>query len=128
MVLGIMSACEGKKTDAKNLEGRWTIVEVSGDSVKTTNQAFMEFNLSEMKLHGNAGCNTFNSSITLDKDDISKIRIAPGMSTMMACPDLDTENKILKAIESVDYVKTNNKANEMLLTDKAGKVLFVLRK
>ncbi|MCD8041778.1 MAG: META domain-containing protein [Tannerellaceae bacterium] len=128
LICGLFTACEGEKTDAKKLEGRWTISEVTGDKVTTERPAFMEFNMQEMRLHGNAGCNTFNSGITLDPKDVSKIKLNQAVTTMMACPDMDTENKILKAIESVDEVKTNKKANEMLLTDKVGKVLFVLTK
>ncbi|MCD7935302.1 MAG: META domain-containing protein [Tannerellaceae bacterium] len=121
-------SCAGEKTDARNLQGRWTISEVDGDKVTTDRPAFMEFNMTDMRLHGNAGCNTFNSNIRLDDKDASKISINPAVSTMMACPDMDTENKILKAIESVSEVKKDKDSNKMLLTNSVGKTLFVLTK
>jgi len=38
----------------------------------------MDFNMAEKKLHGNTGCNLFNTTITLDPEDVSSITIAPG--------------------------------------------------
>ncbi|MCC8153202.1 MAG: META domain-containing protein [Tannerellaceae bacterium] len=128
VLLGLLAACSEEKTDAKNLTGRWTIAEVDGDKVTTERTAFIEFNMGDMRVHGNAGCNTFNGGIKLDKDDNSKISITQPVTTMMACPDMDTENKILKALDSVDKVKKSKNANELLLTNSVGKVLFVLTK
>lgn len=50
------------------------------------------------------------------------------MTTMMACPDMDTETKILQSFESVKGVKAGANANEAQLVDGEGNVVFLLKK
>jgi hypothetical protein len=47
---------------------------------------------------------------------------------MMACPDMETEDAILKAMGDVKGVKAGQSENEMLLVDTDGNVLMVLSK
>lgn len=122
-------SCSNSKTNVQQLEGKWNITEVNGEAISTQeNTPFMEFNMAEKKIHGNAGCNIFNTSIETDANDISALKIAQGMSTMMACPDMETESKILQAMTTVRAVKAGTDANQMLLVDEAGKTVFVLSK
>ena len=88
----------------------------------------MEFDMKDNKVHGNAGCNIFNSTVVLDDQDISSITINPAATTMMACPDMETEDAILKAMGNVKGVKAGQSENEMLLVDADGNVLMVLSK
>lgn len=122
-------SCSNSKTNVQQLEGKWNITEVNGEAISTQeNTPFMEFNMAEKKIHGNAGCNIFNTSLETDDNDISALKIAQGMSTMMACPDMETESKILQAMTTVRAVKAGTDANQMLLVDEAGKTVFVLSK
>ena len=125
---GSLFACSGSKTDAKQLEGKWNVLEVKGEKVQAENTPFMEFDMKENKLHGNAGCNIFNTSVTLDGKDVSSITIAQGATTMMACPDMDLETKILQSLTAVRAVKAGSNADEMQLVDAEGNVLMVLEK
>lgn len=128
MVLGMMIACSEVKVDAKKLEGKWNVVEVKGEKILKEGLPSMEFDMTQNKLHGNAGCNIFNTTVTLDPNDVSAITIAPGATTMMACPDMATEDAILQAIVIVDAVKAGSTENEMQLVDMDGNVLLVLSK
>lgn len=128
MVLGMMISCSEAKTDAKKLEGKWNVVEVKGEKILKEGLPYMEFDMAQNKLHGNAGCNMFNSSFTLDDKDISSITIAPGAATMMACPDMATEDAIMQAMGNVKAVKAGSSENEMVLVDQDGNVLLVLSK
>lgn len=122
-------SCSNSKTNVQQLEGKWNITEVNGEAISTQeNTPFMEFNMAEKKIHGNAGCNIFNTNLETDANDISALKIAQGMSTMMACPDMETESKILQAMTTVRAVKAGTDANQMLLVDEAGKTVFVLSK
>jgi len=122
-------SCSNSKTNVQQLEGKWNITEVNGEAISTQeNTPFMEFNMAEKKIHGNAGCNIFNTSLETDANDISALKIAQGMSTMMACPNMETESKILQAMTTVRAVKAGTDANQMLLVDEAGKTVFVLSK
>ena len=128
MVLGMMISCSEAKTDAKKLEGKWNVVEVKGEKILKEGLPYMEFDMAQNKLHGNAGCNMFNTTITLDANDVSSITIAPGAATMMACPDMATEDAIMKAMGDVKAVKAGNSEREMALVDQDGNVLLVLSK
>ena len=128
MVLGMMISCSEAKTDAKKLEGKWNVVEVKGEKILKEGLPYMEFDMAQNKLHGNAGCNMFTTTITLDANDVSSITIAPGAATMMACPDMATEDAIMKAMGDVKAVKAGNSESEMALVDQDGNVLLVLSK
>lgn len=128
MVLGMMISCSEAKTDAKKLEGKWNVVEVKGEKILKEGLPYMEFDMAQNKLHGNAGCNMFNTTITLDANDVSSITIAPGAATMMACPDMAMEDAIMKAMGDVKAVKAGNSESEMTLVDQDGNVLLVLSK
>lgn len=128
MVMGMMISCSDAKTDAKKLEGKWNVVEVKGEKIAKEGLPYMEFDMEQNKLHGNGGCNIFNTSVTLDSDDVSSITIAPAAATMMACPDMSTEDAIFRAMGDVKAVKAGRSENEMMLVDGAGNVLLVLSK
>ena len=119
--VGMMFSCSDVKTDVKKLEGKWNVVEVKGEKV-------LEEGLPQKKLHGNTGCNLFNTTITLDPEDVSSITIAPGATTMMACPNMDLETSVLQSMDQVRSVKAGKDENEMLLVDQDGNVLLVLER
>lgn len=128
VLLGLLFSCSEAKTDAKKLEGKWNIIEVKGEKILKEGMPQMNFDMSDNKLHGNAGCNIFNTTVTLDDNDVSAITIAPAATTMMACPDMETEDAILQAMGEVKAVKAGQNDNEMLLVDGSGNVLLVLSK
>lgn len=126
--VGTMLSCAEAKTDAKKLEGKWNIVEVKGEKILKEGLPEMEFDMADNKLHGNAGCNIFNTTVTLDDQNVSSIKINPAATTMMACPDMETEGAILQAMDQVKEVKAGQSESEMLLVDENGNVLLVLSK
>lgn len=126
--MGTMFACSEVKTDVKKLDGKWNIMEVKGEKVLEAGLPQMDFDMAENKVHGNVGCNIFNTTVTLDPNDVSAITIAPAATTMMACPNMEQEDAILKAMLDVATVKAGQSENEMLLVDKDGNVLLVLSK
>lgn len=126
--IGMIFACSDAKTDAKKLEGKWNVVEVKGEKLMEEGLPQMNFNMAENKLHGNTGCNIFNTTVNLDSNDVSSITINPAATTMMACPNMDVEGKVLQAMEEVKGVKNGKNENEMCLVDQNGNVLFVLQK
>lgn len=128
MCIGMIFACSDAKTDAKKLEGKWNVVEVKGEKLMEEGLPQMNFNMAENKLHGNTGCNIFNTTVNLDSSDVSFLTINPAATTMMACPNMDVEGKVLQAMEEVKGVKAGKNDNEMCLVDQNGNVLFVLQK
>lgn len=65
--VGMLFSCSEVKTDAKKLEGKWNIVEVKGEKILKEGLPNMEFDMKDNKVHGNAGCNIFNSTVVLER-------------------------------------------------------------
>ena len=134
--------CRGRQVENKKLSdavgrisGKYVMIYppgvpilVPGEKILKEGLPNMEFDMKDNKVHGNAGCNIFNSTVVLDDQDISSITINPAATTMMACPDMETEDAILKAMGDVKGVKAGQSENEMLLVDADGNVLMVLSK
>lgn len=86
-----------------DLAGKWMIGEVAGEAVPEgmENQPFIEFNISEKRLHGNAGCNIINGDVQADDANPSAVSFPQVVSTMMACPDMAVESRVLEALNAV---------------------------
>lgn len=94
-----------KEADVKLsvLNGEWKIVDVNGEAIPTgmEKQPFIAFDVKEKRIHGNAGCNLMNGGFEINADNAKSISF-PGLAcTMMACPDMEVEGKILKALNDV---------------------------
>lgn len=128
--VALMIACDsGKRVTAEELIGRWSIVEVGGEAVKTET-AFLEFvkEGKTLRLHGNAGCNLMNTEMIIDEKKPAALSFSVPRVTMMACPDLETESKILNAFEHVTQVKSDKTETRLHLADKEGKSMLTLEK
>ena len=86
-----------------DLSGKWIISEAGGQSIPEgmEKQPFIEFNLSEKRIHGNAGCNLINGGFVADNENSSAISFPQLISTMMACPDMEVEGRVMKALNEV---------------------------
>ncbi len=79
-----------------------------------------ELNLKDMRFSGHAGCNNLSSKIDLKGNKIKFGNIA---ATMMACPDMKVERKVIDAInmKSFDY---NIKNMKLTLENNSVKMIF----
>lgn len=111
------------------LEGRWNIVEAAGEAVPQNmeNQPFLELDIAGKKLHGNAGCNVINGGFQTEEGNVASISFPNLISTMMACPNMDVEGRVTKALGAV---KTFGKlaSGDMGLYDADGTLVMVLKK
>ena len=94
-----------KAADVKvaDLKGEWNITEVNGEAVPAgmEKQPFIAFDVKKKTIHGNAGCNLINGGFETSTSNAKSISFPGVASTMMACPDMETEGKVLKAINEV---------------------------
>jgi heat shock protein HslJ len=88
------SLFEGKRWNLIELKGKPIVVEENGKI------AFMEFHTHESRIVGNTGCNNFFGQYQLL--DMNRIRFGKIGATLMACPDLTTEESLLIALEDAD--------------------------
>lgn len=85
------------------LEGEWQVTEAGGVSIpaglSTPNkQPYIVFDTAKKSIHGNAGCNIINGGFTIDEKNPDAIAFPAVAATMMACPDMDIERKVMTAI------------------------------
>lgn len=96
---------EKKEADVKLsvLNGEWKIKEVNGEAVPSgmEKQPFIAFDVKKKSIHGNAGCNLINGGFETKTTNARSISFPGAASTMMACPDMETESKIMKALNEV---------------------------
>ena len=58
-------------------------------------------NIAEKKVYGNTGCNVINGVFVTDENNATAISFPNLLSTMMACPDMEVERRITKALSEV---------------------------
>lgn len=110
------------------LQGEWLIKTVDGAPVgKSENVPFIGFNIEEKQVYGNAGCNSINGMLKTDEKDPVAIDLGQLATTMMMCPDMETETAILKALNTVKTFKVLSK-DEIAFYDAAGKEVMTLEK
>ncbi|MBE9600464.1 META domain-containing protein [Pedobacter sp. MC2016-24] len=95
---------------SKALNGTWELDYISGpriafDGLYPNKKPTIIFDLSATKANGNSGCNNYNTTFTIDGNNI---RFADPMSTKMACEGIGeaTFFKTLKTISKYDVSGT----------------------
>lgn len=112
-----------------SLNGEWKIVEIDGKAIgKTESQPFIGFDINESRIYGNAGCNNINGGFEQVKNQ--PLSLLPGqiVSTMMACPDLSTEDAVLAALNQVKSFRFVGKEKAELLGAAGNPLLGLIRK
>lgn len=132
----VLGACAtqkvSKNTNPSDLAGEWNIMSVSGQPVKTTEKTpFIGFNTAEKRIFGNSGCNLMNGSYQLNDKQAGQISFGRMASTMMMCPDMDTESKVLKAVEGVKAYSIETRKDKAAILnfyDTKGDLIMTLEK
>lgn len=127
--IALCSCSATKTTDtAVDLNGEWDIVTVDGNAVDTTKTEFrptLGFDTAKNNVFGCAGCNSINGKAKVDaaKQTITFSEIG---TTLMLCANMEYEQQILKALESVKGYKAGKGCVE--LTNGSGKAVLQLKK
>lgn len=90
---GVNSEIENKK---------WILVELDGQPIEDPekNPAYFVMDSVEKKINGQLGCNSFFGTYKIEKNQ--KISFSEMGTTMMACPDMNTEDYLKKAFHETD--------------------------
>lgn len=106
-------SCQTQKTAQKpttDITGKtWKLTELNGQPIKLKNpksNPYFKLDMNGMRYEGNAGCNGLGGTFEI-KQDVMRIKFNQGMSTMMACEDLEIENQFTKAILAADNYSVN---------------------
>ena len=86
------------------LNKKWNLVELNGkkfDANQTTKkEGFIMFNSAENRYVASAGCNTMSGSFKVDS--FNHLELGQGMSTMMACENMEIEQKLGQVLQTAD--------------------------
>lgn len=127
--IALCSCSATKTTDAAvDLNGEWDIVTVDGtavDTTKTESRPILGFDTAKNTIYGCASCNSINGTAHVDAAK-KTIKLSQVGTTMMLCANMEYEQKILKALESVKGYKAGKGSVE--LTNGSGKAVLQLKK
>ena len=117
MLVAFMASCMSKPTPlpapvkgSNDITGKtWKLTEIMGQPIKLkdpkANPYFM-LNMADMRYVGHGGCNGVGGTFEI-KQDAMRIKFNQGMSTMIACDDLETERAFTQALLSADNYSVN---------------------
>ena len=108
------------------LNGQWDITAVGGlDELKAPATVF--FDLTDLKLHGNTGCNFINGEIYLDHRMPNAIDFSQIITTLRACLYPEQQTAILVGLEETASAISDG-ADKVLLLDSKGRIMLELKK
>lgn len=108
------------------LDGQWQVTDINGKGINDE-EANIFFDVTELKIHGNTGCNFFNGTILIDPSKANSINFSGMAVTRMSCPKLDQERLMLVALEETETVVRNNDGT-VSLRNGSGKTVLKLKK
>lgn len=108
------------------LNGAWKVSAIEGTRVDNDKMQLV-FDMAEMKIHGNTGCNVLNGSIVTDMAREGALSFQNMATTRMMCPDINQETALLVALEAAATVRPVDK-NIVDLLDMHGHVVLRLER
>lgn len=108
------------------LNGTWRVTKIGEEPVNVA-QMKIVIDVDENKLHGNAGCNTFNGLLETDMERPNSISFSGIAITRMMCPDMQYETKLLVALEEASYARPLSTKEVVLYNDQHEPVATLIR-
>ena len=112
---------------AADLAGVWKLQSINGKSEAETEikkMPTLEFNFSERRLSGNAGCNRYNGAFTLENNVLN---VTPLVTTRMACPNnMEMENEFVKTFTG--KIDLEKESDNQLVMKKDGRTIITFAK
>jgi copper homeostasis protein (lipoprotein) len=109
----------GARGVTHDLEGsRWVLVRIGDKPVMAEEgkpEPYIVLQGATKQVVGHAGCNRLSGGYTIEGD---MLRLSEITTTRMACPNLETENSLLNALETVARWKLMD--NQLALLDRSG--------
>lgn len=120
----IFLGCGTKKQlpDGDITKKHWKLITVGGMEASQVD-AYIIFGTEPGKFNGKAGCNVIRGRYLVEGTDV---KITDVISTKMACPDLETENAFIKALDATDRYIANKNTLQLFSGNKLLATLKVL--
>ena len=116
-----------RRLNMEFLNGNWQITSVEGAAIDDE-ECTVFFDIPELRVHGNTGCNFFNGSIYIDPNRSNALDLSNMITTRRGCNKADQERRILVALESTASAIAGRHADTVLLLDSAGKEMMTLKR
>ena len=114
-----------RRHNMESLSGQWQVKEVNG--VKDgADEANIFFDIPELRVHGNTGCNYFNGEIRIDPNRRNSISFSQMGVTGRLCENSEFETAMLVALEQVSTYSLSGDNLELL--DLSGRKLMTLHR
>ncbi|HNP17822.1 MAG TPA: copper resistance protein NlpE N-terminal domain-containing protein [Fulvivirga sp.] len=86
---------------------KWKLIELDGKPVEgSADTHFIIFHSKNNRIEARADCNALNFNYSIRNKYV--LTVSGGISTQMACPGQQLEQKFIKAIEEADNISVNN--------------------
>ena len=108
------------------LTGAWHVVSINGDPIDVKGMNLV-IDVDEGKIHGNTGCNIMNGKVETDLDTPNSISFSAIATTRMACPDLESETRLIVALEDACKAKALSPERVVLLGSDGSPVVEIVR-
>lgn len=86
------------------LNGAWRVASINGVAQDNPDMTLV-FDIDEMKVHGNTGCNILNGQLSTKPDSANSISFQQLATTRMACPPGHSETAMLVALEETVTIR-----------------------
>ncbi|MEY8761747.1 META domain-containing protein [Chryseobacterium tongliaoense] len=132
LLIFFLAACTSKPASSKDTDitGKtWKLTEINGKPIQLKNpknNPYFSLNMADMRYSGHGGCNGVGGTFEI-KQDVMRIKFNQGMSTMIACEDLETEQLFTKALLAADNYSVNGNTLTLNKAKMAPLAKFVLQ-
>lgn len=115
-----------RKHNLNFFDGAWRVTNIQGVTLSTARAPEIVIDLANGKIHGNAGCNVVNGTVTQNMDREGGIGFTNLYATRMTCPDIAIEQAFLIALEQIETCVPGENDDIALLKDAAGTTVITL--
>jgi len=112
-MLVVMGCKVSKEITTFSPTGEWKLSKINGKFVSLIKPITLNFNTTEQKVSGFAGCNQYFGNFTADKTSLKFSLLG---STKMYCDSMEIENKFLDILTQINSFSSENNIL-ILLTD-----------
>lgn len=116
-----------RKKNMNFLNGNWQITMADGMTINDE-EATVFFDIPELKVHGNSGCNYFNGTLYINPQQPGAIDISNIGLTRRACPNSEQERAITVALEVAHTAAAGHEPDTVALINKEGKTVMTLKR
>ncbi len=103
----LVKELEKRQDHRPSLVAHWQLEGIHGTSIdKKITPPTLDFNLSEMKIHGNGGCNRYDG--TIKQLGIKSIAFGNVLNTLSICAEVNVEGQYLGSLDKISSYEVND--------------------